>query len=631
MAAGNMSEDREDKPGENQKFGGTADLDQEDSTPNLALRLLHRIHVFDAIRLAGKSVSILLREGPGALMELARLRRGDPLQYQYNLWLRLNQLTKADVAAMRTVSESFSYRPLISILMPVYNVDPVWLRKAIYSVRGQAYDNWELCIADDASTMPEVPALLDEFSSAEPRIKVKYLRQNQGISGASNEALKLASGDFIGLLDNDDELSPDALYHVVKLLGEYPETDMVYSDEDKLDSGNNRCEPFFKPDWSPDLLFCTMYTCHFSVYRRAIAEKISGFRQGFEGSQDYDFVLRFIEETSSIRHIPRILYHWRKIPGSTAERYDIKSSDDASLRALTEAVARTGGGTVERGINPGYFRVRRPIKGDPMVSIIIPSRDMLGYLRRCVESIREKTDFPNYEIIVVDNDSRESATRQYLESLGESGAARVLSYDGIFNFSAINNMAAGEAKGDFLLFLNNDAEAIEPGWLTAMLEFAVRENIGAVGARLVYENRMVQHAGIILGLGGIANHAFYQFPPGRPSYFNQLDAVRDVSAVTGACLLTHRKLFLEMNGFDEVNCPVAFNDVDYCLRLRQAGYLIVYTPHAVLVHHEMISRGKKKPPEGRFMQEKWADVIARDPYYNPNLSTNHFDFSLKIN
>ena len=610
--------------------GSLVDPYMRDSTPNRLARELHRLHFFDATRRAGKSAQVLFTEGPQALVELMRLRRSDPLQYQYNRWMRLHPLSQSDLASMRQAATGFAYQPLISILMPVYNVDSRWLAKAIDSVKAQVYENWELCIADDASTRPGLAEQLDAAARAASRIKVSHLEKNQGISGASNAALAMATGEFIGLLDNDDELSPDALFEVVKLLNEHPGTDMIYSDEDKLDAAGRRCEPFFKPDWSPDLFFATMYTCHFGVYRRTIADKIGGFRKGFEGSQDYDFVLRFIEAAGEVRHIARVLYHWRKIPGSTAESYDVKGSDGPSQKALAEAVARTGGGAVEKGINPGFFRVRRPVAGDPLVSIIIPTRDQPEMLQRCVGSIREKTGYPAYEIIIVDNDSRQPATRRYLDSLVKDGAARVVSYHGRFNFSAINNMAAREAAGEYLLFLNNDTEVAEPGWLTAMMEFAVRENTGAVGARLVYPSGAVQHAGIVLGLGGVANHAFYLFPPERPSYFNLLDSVRNVSAVTGACLLTRRSLFLEMKGFDEVNCPVAFNDVDYCLRLRQAGYLVVYTPHARLIHHEMVSRGLQKPPESGFMLRRWPEVIQQDPYYNPNLSRIHFDYSLEI-
>ena len=514
--------------------------------------------------------------------------------------------------------------------MPVYNVDPVWLQKSIDSVTRQIYPNWELCIADDASTREDTKKLLNNLDRDNGKINVCFMEKNEGISGATNKALAMATGEFIGLLDNDDELAPEALFEVVKLLNEDPEADFIYSDEDKLSAEGKPCEPFFKPDWSPDLLYCHMYTCHFGVYRKEIADRIGGFRKEFDGSQDYDFVLRFIEQIGRIRHIPKILYHWRKVPGSTAEAYDIKSSDDASLRALEEAVARTGGGTVEKGLHLGTFHVRRKIAGQPLVSIIIPCRDKVEFTKRCFNSIRRMADYHPCEILVVDNCSVEAATREFFDEIAGTEGCRVLPYDAPFNYAGINNMAAREATGDVLLFLNNDTEVISREWLVPMLELATRSDVGAVGAKLVFEDDTIQHAGILLGAGGIANHAFYRFPVGRHSYFNQADTIRNCSAVTGACMMTRKGLFLEAGGFDEANCPIAFNDVDYCLRLREQGYMIVYTPYAVLYHYEAVSRGSKDDPEANYMEKRWGHLIRNDPYFNPNFSRKRFDFSLKI-
>lgn len=598
--------------------------------PGIVNRYLHRLKVYEAIRVARKGAAILKSEGPASLLSDLRLRLRDRGQYRYEQWLRRNTVMPARLEEMKREAESFRLRPLVSIIMPVYNVEPVWLEKAVESVRAQVYPEWELCIADDASTDERVGETLGRLARLDECIKVTRLEENEGISGATNAALGLATGEYIGLLDNDDELAPEALFEVARLINEHPAADMIYSDEDKLSVEGVRCEPYFKPEWSPDLILSHMYTCHFGVYRRSIAEAIGGFRKGFEGSQDYDFVLRFTEETSEVHHIPRVLYHWRKIPGSTAASYDAKASDDASLRALTEAAARRFGGTVERGMRLGTFRVRRPLEGKPLVSIIIPTRNQLKMLSRCISSIREKAAYRRYEILVVDNNSADPETKSYLRSLAGQEGCRVLPYNAPFNFAAINNMAAREAAGEFLLFLNNDTEMISPESLGAMLEMAQRPEVGAVGARLLFDDGTLQHAGIVLGVGGIANHAFYRQPSEGISYYNQAEVIRDCSAVTGACLMTRRQLFLDIGGFDEANCPIAYNDVDLCLRLREEGYLVVYTPYAQFYHHEMVSRGNKKDPEALYMKERWAGALENDPYYSPNLSRQFFDFSPRL-
>lgn len=601
----------------------------------MIIRIYHLIKGFilGVIQKTKTAVRIIFTEGPGALVHVTLMRNSNPLQYQFNRWLKVNAQSEADWQRLRAETAAFEYRPLISILTPVYNVDDIWLTKAIESVRAQIYPEWELCLADDASTEPHVRRTLERYAAADPRIKVVFLEENEGISGASNAALGLAGGEFIGLLDNDDELTPDALTEVVQLLNANPEADMVYSDEDKLDIEGNRVDPFFKPDWSPDQFFCHMYTCHFGVYRRELVERVGGFRKGFEGSQDYDLVLRLTEamDAANIHHIPRILYHWRKIPGSTAERYDVKDSDKPSLKALAEAAERRWpGATVAKGRLPGTFRVRRPVPADTRVSIIIPTRDKLELLQPCVESIMARADYPDYEIIVVDNRSEEPETLQYLRELAGRDRCRVLTWDRPFNFSAINNMAAREAGGNVLLFLNNDTEVKGDAWLVPMLEFALREDVGAVGPKLLFEDSGIQHAGIILGLGGIANHAFYGLPLMRPSYFGLAEVIRNCSAVTGACLMIRREVFEAAGGFDETNCPIAYNDVDLCLRLREQGYLHVYTPFATLFHYESVSRGKKKDPEAGYMRERWGAKLEQDPYYNPNFSRERFDFSLRF-
>jgi len=550
---------------------------------------------------------------------------------QYRLWLQRNWLTPYDIAHMRAVLETFKYTPLISILTPVYNSDEPWLRKAIESVRAQIYPHWELCLVNDGSTRPHVKTVLEEYAAADRRVRVKHLSENEGISGASAHALKLATGEFVGLLDHDDELSPNALFEIAKRLNEDPKLDLLYSDEDKLEIDGRRVDPFFKLDWNPDLLLSMNYIAHFSVFRRSLLEEIGGFRRGFDGSQDYDLLLRFTERTDKIAHMAKVLYHWRKISGSAAASTTAKTfAYEAGRRALEEALGRKGKeGRVESLTPPGRYAVRYRLISTPLVSIIIPNKDRWQLLQRCLHSIEKKTSYPKYEVIVVDNGSTDPDTLKELNALASKW--KVYRYPGRFNFSAVNNFGAAQAKGDYLLFLNNDTEVSQAEWLTAMLEQAQRPEVGAVGARLLYPNGRIQHAGVVLGVGGVANHAFRGLPDHNPGYFGLAAVVRNCSAVTGACMMLPRRVFEEVKGFDE-RFRVAFNDVDLCLRIRCKGYLIVYTPFALLYHHESASRGRLHPPEDEDLCWKlWGDLIRRgDPYYNPNLTLSREDWSLRL-
>lgn len=552
----------------------------------------------------------------------------DDLDSHYQVWLQHHHLTAHLITEMKAAIDAFIYIPLISILTPVYNTDERWLRRAIESVRSQIYFQWELCLVNDASTIPQVMRLLDEYTAIDPRIKVKHLPRNEGIAGASAHALGLASGDFVGLLDHDDELSQDALFEVVKRLNEDPSFDLLYSDEDKLEPDSRRVEPFFKPDWSPDLLLSMNYITHFSVFRRSLLEEVGGFRRGFDGSQDYDLLLRVTERTDRIAHIPKILYHWRKITGSAAGSTSAKPwAYEAARRALEEALGRRGlEGSVESGA-PGHYRVRYRLRGKPLVSIIIPTRDRWQLLSQCMKSIEEKTNYTGYEILVLDNDSIEPGTLAYLDAI--SGKWRVYRCPGPFNFSRINNFGVAHATGDYLMFLNNDTQVLRSDWLDAMLEHAQRPEVGTVGAKLLYPDGRIQHAGVVLGIGGVANHAFRYLPGGTPNSFGFADAVRNCSAVTAACMMVPRRVFEAVGGFDE-RFRVAFNDVDLCLRIRQSGYLIVYTPFALLYHHEGASRGKLHPSEDEeLMWRLWGQAIrAGDPYYSPNLTLSREDWSL---
>ncbi len=594
-----------------------------------------------------RPTEVLLDEGPRAFFFKTRYKvrlkwRGqeplvktppkelspDTLDERYQRWLDRQRLGPQDVARMKAAIAGFAYTPVISVVTPVYNTDEAWLRKCIESVRAQIYPHWELCLVNDGSTRPHVRAILDEYVAVEPRIWVEHLARNQGIAGASSHGLKLASGEFVALLDHDDEIPPDALFEVAKRLNADPSLDLIYTDEDKLEVDGRRIEPFFKPDWSPDLLLSMNYITHFSIFRRNLLEEIGGFRHGLDGSQDYDLLLRFTERTNRVARIPKVLYHWRKIPGSAAASSAAKPhAYEAARRAILDSLKRRGWGADVEMLRPGSYTVRYRLRQTPLVSIIIPTRDRWSLLQQCLRSLEEKTSYPNYEVIVLDNDSAEPETIRGLNAV--AGTCRVLSFPGAFNFSAINNFGAAQARGDYFVFLNNDTQVVESEWLAAMLEHAQRPEVGAVGARLHYPDGRIQHAGLILGIGGVADHAFRGLPGNVANYFGLDTVVRNVSAVTGACMMVPRRAFEEVGGFDE-RLEVALNDVDLCLRLRQRGYLIVYTPRAHLYHHESGTRGRLHPPgDEERLWGLWGDVIRRgDPYYNPNLSLSRTDWSL---
>ena len=516
----------------------------------------------------------------------------------------------------------FSYLPLISIVMPVYNVDGVWLKAAIESVCNQTYSGWELCIADDASTKPHIKTVLNEYVDRDKRIKVVFLEDNQGISGASNAALNLATGEFVGLLDHDDELARFALFEVVKLLNHEPDLDFIYSDEDKLEMNGRRVDPFFKPDFSPDLLMSMNYITHFSVFRHQLLNTVGGFRKGFEGSQDYDLILRTVEYTKKIAHIPIILYHWRKLPGSSSTGTAAKNyAYGAALKTLEDALLRKKQQGQVKMLFEGHYRVIYKIENEPRISIIIPTKDKAALFRRCIESVREKSTYSNYEMIVVDNNSTEEETLSYLKRVSSYPNCRVLTYDEPFNYPRLNNYAVTQTGGDFLLFLNNDTEVITPEWMEEMISHAQHQEIGAVGVKLLFPDKTIQHGAIVVGLGGIAGHAFYRLPPSCYGYMALAQVARNVSAVTAACLIMRRAVFDEIGGLDE-NLNIGYNDVDMCLKIVDQGYNIVWTPHASLYHHESASRGQLSPENNiRYFCDKWMRYMEDgDPFYNKNLS-----------
>lgn len=612
----------------------------------------------------------------------------------YEKWLAVNEPHPAELKKQAGESGRFEYRPLISLLALGFNSPPEPLRATIESVLNQTYGRWELCLAvpstkagkagfdlplpagqefppggdvparnrpaggppgtaagGPAPGSPGEPGLLlalQEYARQDPRIKLQFLPDSPETASNWNAALAAAAGEFIALLEPGDELAPGALFENVRLLNRQPEAAIIYSDEDKLDPSGRRCRPAFKPDWSPDLLQSEIYTGQLGLYRASLVKEVGGFRPGFEGLQNYDLLLRLVEKTAEIYHIPKILYHSRLDESRLDEASNLSSfagqlqdnkeqTPKAQLKAVEEHLQRLGlAARAEVGMVPDTVRVRYEIRENPCASIIIPTRDQLGLLRQCLESLRSLTTYPHYELLVVDNNSQEAETLRYFEELKSQPRTKVLSYPHEFNFSAINNFAARQAAGELLLFLNNDIEVISPGWLEAMVEQAQRPEVGAVGARLLYPNGTLQHAGVIIGISGQAGHSHKYWPAEEPGYLNRASVIQNFSAVTGACLMTRAGLFRSLEGFNEDNLPVAFNDVDYCLRVREKGLLVTWTPFAELVHHESISRGQDDTAEKmhrfqrevQYMRRRWSQVIQHDPYYNPNLTVEAEDFSI---
>ncbi len=553
-------------------------------------------------------------------------RRSVDSASDYQAWLLRHRATAEELEGMRGKLRDFVGAPLISIITPVFNTPVFWLEAAVDSVLAQIYENWELILIDDASTDEGTLAALPTLAARDSRIRVTRLNESGGISGASNHGLSSARGDWVGLLDHDDILEPDALYRTAELLQSHPDADLIYSDEDKLTEGGFDA-PLFKPDWSPDFFLSYNYICHFTTLRRRLVDEVGGFREEFDGAQDYDLFLRIVEKTDRIHHIPRILYHWRRSAFSTSDNIRRKPKAlEAGKKAINQHLERRGeAGYVAVDWRTHAYWVKREIGQRRKVSIIIPARDGLPLLSRCVESLVKKTSYQEFEIVIVNNDSESAEAHEYFARTPH----RVLHFQGPFNFSAINNFAVEETDSPWLLFLNNDIEVIEQEWLGVMVQHVQRPEVGAVGARLLYRNDTIQHAGVVLGVGGIAQHAFRHFGAEDPGVCRQLQVTRNYSAVTGACLLTRREVFEEIGGFDEERLPVTFNDVDLCLRMRRAGYLVVYTPFAKLYHHESATRRRSiEARETDVMRERWPDLLERDPYYNPNLSRERADFSL---
>lgn len=596
-------------------------------------------------RLAGRSLDILRRDGlAGGKTALARaraLRHGDSRSgNDYESWLKqYSGLDEVGREKIRSEVASWEKPPLISVVMPVYNPQVDWLEEAIASVQAQLYPSWELCIADDRSTSEHVRPLLEKLAAADPRIKVVYRATNGHISEASNSALELASGSWMVLLDQDDVLTEDALYYVGRAISREPNVALIYSDEDKIENGR-RYDPYFKPDWNPDLLRSHNMVCHLGAYRMDHVRAIGGFRKGFEGAQDYDLVLRFSERLlpGQICHIARVLYHWRSHSGSTAQSGGNKNyAAIAGQTALNEHLHRTGvAGRIEI-LPTGMYRARYDLPlNPPKVSLIIPTRNGLRLLRQCVSSILEKTTYPNFEILIVDNNSDDHATLRYFDEIQSHERVKVVPDRQAFNYSAINNKAVSLVDGEYVGLINNDIEVISPDWLSEMVATAMQPKVGAVGARLWYPDDRLQHGGIILGIGGVAGHAHKMLRRGEHGYFSRGELTQTLSAVTAACLIVKKSTYELVGGLDAENLKVAFNDVDFCLKLRDAGFRNVWTPYADLRHHESATRGVEDTAEKKerfqsevlFMLRRWEKVLAADPAYNSNLTLEYEDFSL---
>ncbi len=557
----------------------------------------------------------------------------------YERWLRAHDLRRSDEEVVRRLAAVLPRRPRISVIVPTYETPERYLRAALDSVVEQLYENWELCVADDASRDPAVRATLQEYAARDPRVKLVLREHNGHIAEASNSALALASGEFVALLDHDDALTRDALFHVALLASEHPGADFIYSDEDKIDDLGRRSEPYFKPDWSPDSFLARMYVGHLAVFRRALVEEVGGFRAGFEGSQDYDLVLRVTERTGRIHHIPRVLYHWRIHPESTSAETSSKAyAYEAGRRALEEALARRGEpGRVEQLPEPGSYVVRYHIKERGQVSVIVPTRDHGEDVERVLSSVFARASYENFELLLIDNGSKDPRSLATFERWAAADArVRVVRYDVPFNFAQINNHGARLSGGTYLLFLNNDTEVLTDDWMEAMVEQAQRPSIGAVGAKLLYPDGTVQHAGVVTGIGGVAGHAHKYADAGSGGYFNTLRTTNNYSAVTAACMMVRREAYERAGGFDET-LAVAFNDVDFCLKLRRLGLYNVYLAHVQLVHHESKSRGYEDTAEKRarfeaerlLMMRRWRTAEASDPHYSPHLSVTAEDYSLR--
>ena len=564
-------------------------------------------------------------------------KKDEPVDYQK--WIQKHIPGPGELERQRKTT--LKVNPRFSIVVPLYKTPEPYLKQMVRSVQCQTYKNWELCLSDGSGEGSHLPKVLEPFLLEDDRIRLIPHENSLQISENTNAAIKAAEGDYIVFMDHDDVLTPNALFECAKVVEKWEDADVIYSDEDKMTmDGNKFFQPHMKPDFNQDLLCSVNYICHLFVAKRELVEKVGLLRKEFDGAQDYDFILRCTEEAQNIRHIPKILYHWRSHEDSTAENPESKLyAFEAGKRAVQAHYDRLGvKAEVYKGEYLGLYRTRFIRDYDPLISILIPNKDHIEDLKRCMDSIDKKSTYKNYEYIIVENNSEKEETFSYYKKLEkENPKVHVVYWDGIFNYSAINNFGAQYAKGEYLLLLNNDTEIINEDCLEELLGYCTRDDVGAVGARLYFEDDTIQHAGVVIGFGGIAGHCFVMQPRGFTGYCHRIICAQDYSAVTAACMMVKRKAFDEVGGLSE-ELQVAFNDIDFCMKLRQAGYLIVYNPYAELYHYESKSRGLEDTPEkvARFNREvavfakRWPDILKNgDPYYNPNLTLDSQDFSLK--
>ncbi len=599
-------------------------------------------------------------------------------QEAYQIWIEKNTPNEDELEKQKTTK--FTYAPKISVVVPMYNTDEKFFQDLIESLNNQTYANWELCLADGS---PKKNENLEKYYEKNKKIKYNFLGKNEGISENTNEAIKMATGDYVGFLDHDDILSEEALFQVVKVINQDLKTDFIYTDEDKIDENYERFEPYFKPDYSPETLECNNYITHFVVVKKEIIEKIGKLNSEFNGAQDFDFVLRATKVANKIIHISKVLYHWRVHKNSTAYIADTKNyAFEAGKKVIEADLKREGkSATVEFGQEvPGIYKIKYEVIGNPKVSILIPNKDNIKLLKKCITSILKFTTYENYEINIIENNSEKKETFKYYEELVKNSKIKILNFNkhtvfdingekslenktlskGLeknnieknienietkenelqkvseFNYSALINFGVKNVDGEFVLQLNNDTKLITKDWLELFIGYAQNSEIGAVGARLYYEDKTIQHAGIIVGVSGIAGNALVNLPYGKHAYFGREAATRNVLAVTGACLFARRSLYYEVGFMDEKEFKVAFNDVDFCLKLYENGYRNVYNPYIELIHYESKSRGYEisEEKEERFEKEannfkrKWSKYIKYDPYYNKNLSRKTVNYDI---
>lgn len=564
--------------------------------------------------------------------------RFEPEEVPYGPWYRAYIPTEETLETQR--KQKFDYSPLISIAVPAYQTPVEFLRQMIESLIVQTYSNWELCIVNASPDNEEMQKVLAEYSAGDSQVRFCNLKENLGIAENTNRAFAMAKGEFVGLLDHDDLLAPNALYEIVKILQDHPQADALYTDEDKVTTElDEHFQPHLKPDFNLDLLRSNNYICHFFVVRKSIVEKAGGFRKEFDGAQDYDFIFRCTENAGEVLHVPEILYHWRTHKASTADNPASKMyAFEAGKRAIEAHLERTGTkGEVSHTQDLGFYRVKYPVQGKPLVSVIIPNKDEKETLQTCLEMLEKNTGYQNFEIIIVENNSTTDEIFRYYKELSGNRKIHLLRWGKEFNYSAINNFATAHAKGEYLLFLNNDVKSINPDWLEEMLGVCQRPEVGGVGAKLIYPDNTIQHAGCVIGMGGIAGHMFVDMPADRTGYLHKASLLQDMSAVTAACLLMKKEVFEQAGGFTE-ELAVAFNDVDLCLKVRKNGYLIVYDPYAKLYHMESKTRGAEDSKEKvrrfqteiEYMRCHWIDILKNgDPCYNKNLSLTKWNYSLK--